>query len=212
MNWRIDVGGILKLTYPRIIRRITQAWLPLVVVGSLQPNRLLEVAGFMRRARLRAAIGSLQPASLLVAVGSLRPASPGPVLDLHREIHWLAFGGAALLLLLGSRNRRQEIRSVIAVFLLGLSLEYLQHLIYHNPMEWDDVGDDALAILAVLALYRLAGTCKAACLARHCAATGRRSLAALHPPAPGCNTISPAYLSSAAPTPAGNPLDEPAGS
>src|SRR6266849_2488245 len=127
MPWRIYIG-ILKS--PRIIRRLTMAWLLLMVVGSLQPARLLEVAGFLRSAGLRVAIGSLQPASPLAAAGALQPAGPGPVVDLHRQIHWLAFGGAAFLLLLLSRNRRQEIRSVIATCLLGLSLEYLQHLIY----------------------------------------------------------------------------------
>lgn len=109
----------------RIIRRITQAWLLLLIVGSLQPAR------------------------------------PGPVVGLHREIHWLAFAGATFLLLVLSRNRRQEIRSVIAACLLGLSLEYLQHLIYRNPMEWRDVRDDTLAVLVAFVLYRLAGTCRA---------------------------------------------------
>jgi hypothetical protein len=92
---------------------------------------------------------------LLLIVGSLNPARPALVVGLHREIHWMAFGGAAFLLLLLSRNRRQEIRSVIAVFLLGLSLETLQHLIYRNTMEWRDVRDNALAILVTFALYRL---------------------------------------------------------
>ena len=94
---------------------------------------------------------------LLLIVGSLNPARPALVVGLHREIHWLAFGGAAFLLLLLSRNRHQEIRSVIAVCLLGLSLEYLQHLIYRNAMEWRDVRDNALAILVALVLYRLTG-------------------------------------------------------
>jgi hypothetical protein len=102
----------------RIIRRITQAWLLLLIVGSLQPAR------------------------------------PGPVVGLHREIHWLAFAGATFLLLLLSRNRRQEIRSAIGAFLLGLSLECVQHLIYRHPMEWRDVRDDTLAILAAFALYQ----------------------------------------------------------
>ena len=74
---------------PKIIRLIAQAWLLLMIVGSLQPAR------------------------------------PGPVVATHRGIHFLAFGGAAFLLLLLSRNLRQEIRVVVAVCLLGLSLECL---------------------------------------------------------------------------------------
>jgi hypothetical protein len=121
--WRIAIDYTLKRA--QIIRRITQAWLLLVIVGSLQP------------ARLR------------------------PSVALHRGIHWLAFAGAAFLLLLLSRNRRQEIRGAVAACLLGLSLEYVQHLVYRNPMEWRDVRDDTFAVLAAFALYQLAGTCRA---------------------------------------------------
>ena len=119
MSWRI---AIEKLKREQIILRIAQAWILLLIVGSLQPAR------------------------------------PGPLvahLGFHRGVHWLAFAGATLLLLAVSRNRRQEIRSAIAVFLLGLSLEFLQHLIYRNAMEWWDVRDDTLAILAAFALYQL---------------------------------------------------------
>ena len=99
---------------------------------------------------------------LLAIVGFLQPARPGPLVGLHREIHWLVFAGAAFLLLLLSRTRRQELCSVTVTFFLGLSLEYLQHLVYHHTMEWLDVRDDALAILVTLALYRSAVKYKAA--------------------------------------------------
>ena len=99
---------------------------------------------------------------LVLIVGSLQPARPAPVVGLHREIHWLAFGGVAFLLLMVSRNRRQEIRGVIVMCLLGLSLEYLQHLLYRHAMEWRDVRDDTLAIVAPLALYRLTRSGRAA--------------------------------------------------
>ena len=94
--------------------------------------------------------------TLLLVIGSLQPARPGPVTGLHREIHWLAFGCVALLLLLLSNTLRQELRFVFATCLLGLFLEYFQHLIYRNPMEWRDVRDDTCAILAAFALFRVA--------------------------------------------------------
>ena len=90
-------------------------------------------------------------------VGSLQPARPRIVTGAHREIHALAFAGVALLLFSGARTRREEILKAHAVFFLGLSLEVLQHLIYRNAMEWHDVRDGALAILAAFALYRLTG-------------------------------------------------------
>jgi hypothetical protein len=72
--------------------------------------------------------------------------------------------GAAFWLLLLSWNRRQEIRGVIGAFLLDLSLEGLQHLIYRNPTESRNasVRDNTLAAFA---LYRLAGA--AACFRSH---------------------------------------------
>jgi hypothetical protein len=96
----------------------------------------------------------------LLTVGSLQPARPGPVKLLHRPVHYVAFGGAALLLLPLSRTRRREILGALAIFLLGFSLEIIQYLINRNYLEWRDVGDDGLAILLAFVLYRLTGSWK----------------------------------------------------
>jgi len=96
----------------------------------------------------------------LLVVGSLQPARPGVVKGLHREIHWVAFAGAAVLLFALSKTRLREMLGAGAIFLLGVSLEVLQHLIYRNALEWRDVVDDGLAILAAFALYRLTGAWK----------------------------------------------------
>ena len=104
---------------------------------------------------------------ILLIVGSLQPARPSLVTGFHREIHWLAFAGATFLLLLLSRNRRQEIWSAVGVFLLGLSLECLQHLLYRSPMEWWDARDDALSIIAAFALYQFLGAPKPASAPPH---------------------------------------------
>jgi hypothetical protein len=92
---------------------------------------------------------------LVLVVGSLQPARPRFVTGVHREIHWLAFAGAEVFMLCLSRTRRQGILATSAILLLGVSLEVLQHLIYRNPMEWRDTGDDGLAILVAFALYQL---------------------------------------------------------
>lgn len=96
----------------------------------------------------------------LLIVGSLQPARPGIVAGLHREMHWVAFAGAGLLLFSLSRTRRQEILGAFAIFLLGFSLELMQRLIYRNHLEWRDILDDGLAILLAFALYRLTGAWK----------------------------------------------------
>jgi len=64
------------------------------------------------------------------------------------------------LLLCLSQTRRQEIVRACTILVLGLSLEVLQHLANRNRMEWRDISDDGLAILAAFALYRLAGSWK----------------------------------------------------
>jgi hypothetical protein len=91
---------------------------------------------------------------LTLIVGSLQPARPSAVLSTHRGLHYLAFAGTAFLLFLLTRNLYQQIQGAIAAILLGLSLEFLQHLLYHNDMEWHDVRDDSLAVLGAFALYR----------------------------------------------------------
>jgi hypothetical protein len=91
----------------------------------------------------------------LLTVGSLQPARPSVVTGHHREIHWLAFAGAAFLRFGVSKTGPQRMVSALALFFLGLSLEVLQHLIYRNPTEWRDIVDDGLAILMAFALYGL---------------------------------------------------------
>lgn len=100
--------------------------------------------------------------ALLIA-GSLQPVRPGivtGVADVHRGLHWVAFGGAALLLFSLAQSRRQEIMRAVALLFLGLSIEVLQYLVNRNRMEWRDVRDDGLAILVGFALYVLAGAWK----------------------------------------------------
>jgi hypothetical protein len=92
----------------------------------------------------------------LLIVGSLQPSRPGIVKGFHREIHWAAFAGAAVLLFTLAATRGQKIVAASGIFLLGVSLEIAQNLLYRCGMEWRDIGDDALAILAAFILYRLA--------------------------------------------------------
>jgi hypothetical protein len=100
---------------------------------------------------------------VLLIAGSLQPGRPGIVTGgggIHREIHWVAFGGAALLLFALSQTLRQEILRAGALFFLGLSIEVLQYLVNRNRMEWRDVRDDGIAIVVAFALYRLTGAWK----------------------------------------------------
>ena len=98
----------------------------------------------------------------LLVIGSLQPARPSLVKAAHREIHWLGFAVPAILQFIVARTRRQEILGGFAIFSLGLSIEVLQHLMYGIRLEWLDVRDNGLAILAAYALYHLAGARKLA--------------------------------------------------
>jgi len=99
---------------------------------------------------------------LLLIAGSLQPARPSLVRTAHREIHYLAFAGGALLLFCLSQSRRQETLAAVATLMLGVCIETLQHIIYGNAMEWRDISDDGLAVLVALVLYRVAGSWKPA--------------------------------------------------
>jgi hypothetical protein len=98
----------------------------------------------------------------VLIVGSLQPARPLIVKGVHSELHWVAFGGAAFLLYCLAETRRQEILRAFSMFFLGLTLEVTQYLMNQYQMEWHDVRDDGLAILAAFALYRLTGAWKPA--------------------------------------------------
>jgi TRAP-type uncharacterized transport system fused permease subunit len=98
----------------------------------------------------------------LLILGSLQPLRLGHAPVIHRGIHWLGFAGAAFLLFPLSRTRRQEILSAFTAFLIGLSVEVLQHLIYRSSLEWHDITDDGLAIFVAFVLYHLSGAPKVA--------------------------------------------------
>jgi len=123
MLWRI-VGNLGRGTLT--VRRITQAWIVIIIAGSLMPAR------------------------------------PARLVAVHHEMHWLAFAGAAFLFLLPTRNFVQAVPRAASMLFLGVGLEFVQHLIYHIGFEWSDVRDDTLAILAVLAMYGIAGWLNAA--------------------------------------------------
>jgi hypothetical protein len=64
------------------------------------------------------------------------------------------------MLVLLARTRRQEILGASAMVGLGVLIEVLQHLVYRHPMEWLDITDDSLAVLATLAIYYQMGSRK----------------------------------------------------
>ena len=92
---------------------------------------------------------------LVLVLASLQPKRPPSLVGFHREIHWLGFAVAAFLLFLAACKLGHAIQRAGALFLLGFSLEWIQHLSYHRAFEWLDVTDDACAILLAFGVYWL---------------------------------------------------------
>ncbi len=91
-------------------------------------------------------------------IGSLQPNRPahihyGPI---HHTAHVLGFGILTFLLAAGYGNRhRVTFGSAAAVFAFGFTIELLQHWLYRMPIEWRDVRDDGIGVVAVVALYQI---------------------------------------------------------
>ncbi len=102
--------------------------------------------------------GSLLPYETKLAIGTrprnmVNPRAPVVTLK-HRGFHWLSFASTALILLLLARNRHQELTVTLGVVALGCSLEFAQHALYRNDIEWWDMRDDAYGAVAALVLVQ----------------------------------------------------------
>jgi VanZ family protein len=74
----------------------------------------------------------------------------------HHIAHLFGFGALAFLATVGfSRTGRMSVWPAAASFLLGLAIEFLQHLQNQKPVEWQDVRDDAIGVLVVAAISHL---------------------------------------------------------
>ena len=91
-------------------------------------------------------------------IGSLQPNRPAHIHFgvAHQALHWLGFGLLAYLATAGfGKLGRTWLGPAAAAFLLGFTIELLQHRQYRIPIEWCDVRDDAIGILVVAAICRI---------------------------------------------------------
>jgi hypothetical protein len=98
-------------------------------------------------------------ASLLWAaallIGSLQPSRPANIhySPGHNIVHFLGFGALAFLATVGFGNPvRSSFWPATACFFFGFAIEFLQHWQNRMPIEWHDVRDNAIGILAAIAL------------------------------------------------------------
>jgi len=92
-------------------------------------------------------IGSILPEDAKVAIGTHYQ---------HRLYHLLSFGSTAYLLTLIARTARERLYALLFVIALGAALEFSQHGIFGNPIEWWDIRDDTLGAFAAALLSQWA--------------------------------------------------------
>src|SRR5271165_2874013 len=105
------------------------------------------------RYRLAAAIW----AAALFAI-SIQPARPGNIHSgpAHHVAHFLSFGALAFLAAMGfGFADRISVYPALGTFLWGGAIEYLQHLQNQMPVEWYDVRDDGVGIIAFMILWHI---------------------------------------------------------
>ena len=123
-------------------------------------NAVAGILGFFNVTQESSKRSIYRTAALLWAaalfIGSLQPYRPAHIHRgaIHHLLHVFAFG-ILTFLLIAAHNKLDRISlwPAAAVFLFGFTIELLQHWSYRNPLEWNDVRDDAIGICAVTALY-----------------------------------------------------------
>jgi hypothetical protein len=96
---------------------------------------------------------------LLIAALSLAPLEVkshlGTMGSWHNLGHLVIFFVTTLLLCRQAGTTKAVLARCGAALLLALGTEAMEKLVYHNPYEWNDVGVDALGVLAALAVVTL---------------------------------------------------------
>lgn len=71
---------------------------------------------------------------------------------MHYLGHWLIFLITAMLFCWGASGTVVKLRRCLGAVCLGILLEWLERVIYHNAYEWKDVLTDSAGVLAALVL------------------------------------------------------------
>lgn len=103
-------------------------------------------------------IGSLLPQQAKVALGISTPEGQAVTLRMvwiHRLVHYAAFGSTALLLIAIARKGPRRQAALLAVVVLAVGIEALQHFIYRNGFEADDVRIDVFAACAAYLIWHV---------------------------------------------------------
>jgi hypothetical protein len=105
-----------------------------------------------RRSREKAvSIAFASAVILAVAIVSFLPGNDKYFLHTHGRYHsWghlLAFSVIGFGVARIAHSFRGRVLFLFSALLLGLAIEYVEHVAYRNPLEWKDVLVDALGVL-----------------------------------------------------------------
>jgi ABC-type Fe3+-siderophore transport system permease subunit len=96
-------------------------------------------------------VGSFLPHDVKTAIHTNVSTGPaGPLhytLNPHLLYHVISFAVPSLLILWVLKTRRQQRAAVIAMILLGVAVEVVQHARYHNHLNTSDMLYDAFGVL-----------------------------------------------------------------
>jgi VanZ family protein len=84
--------------------------------------------------------------TLAVSAGCLVPARWLPPLPNDKLLHFLAFGGLALLAARMAQDSHQRIAALLAVFAIGLVIELLQNAVPGRRFCWRDLLANTIGI------------------------------------------------------------------
>jgi uncharacterized protein YfiM (DUF2279 family) len=94
-------------------------------------------------------------ATLAVSAGCLVPARWLPPLPNDKLLHFLAFGGLALLASQIAESSSGRLGGLLAVFCIGLLIELLQNAVPGRRFCWRDLAANAAGIATAAMLSRI---------------------------------------------------------
>ena len=90
-------------------------------------------------------IGSLMPGRMKISLGTVGP--------WHRPLHIMLFAAIAAAILVAHDG--WIVAKAILLIAFALILEMAEHFLYHSELEWRDVRDDTVGIIAGLCFTEL---------------------------------------------------------
>ncbi len=130
---------LTKFVPRSFLRVVAPIWVAILIAGSLLPGKAKQAIG---TSRLPPPALHQQPVLITRTVGDWK----------HRAFHVLGFGATTLLFVSLVSTLQEELGVSLGVFGLGVFIEFAQTWVFNNPLETEDIRDDAYGIAAIYLL------------------------------------------------------------